>query len=64
MRPTCKPIPIQQNFVRLEFVDILLSGTPLANKIHRFGRTKSWANSRANKIELDQQPGLQSGTQD
>ena len=33
MRLTWKPFPIQQNFVGHECVDILLSGTRLANKI-------------------------------
>jgi hypothetical protein len=59
MRPTLKPFPIQQNFVGLEFVGILLSGTPLEHKIDNRG----WANSRANSLGKHKQPGKQLGKQ-
>ena len=54
-----KPFPIQQNFVGLEFVGILLSGTPLEHKIDNRG----WANSRANSLGKHKQPGKQLGKQ-
>jgi hypothetical protein len=53
MRPTLKPVPIQQSFVGLEFVGIPLFGTPLEHKIDNRG----WANS----LGKHKQPGKQLG---